>query len=140
MSGYTLIRQLEADQLKSNIPTFRIGDTLDVHTRIVEGGKERVQVFTGTLIARAGSGLSDTITLYRVSYGTGVERLFPIHSPRVVKIEVARLGKVRKAKLYHIRGKFGKASRVQGRLGGPKAAVAVQKIDAPAEDQGEPAT
>jgi len=121
-----LISQLQAEQIKTNIPPFRIGDTLNVHTRIVEGGKERLQVFTGIVISRKGSGLADTITLYRVSYGTGVERLFPIHSPRVAKIEVARQGKVRKSKLYYLRGKFGKASRVQGRLGGPKTALVAQ--------------
>jgi large subunit ribosomal protein L19 len=110
------IQQLEAKQLKQNIPSFRIGDTLDIHLRIIEGEKERTQVFTGTVIARRGGGLAETIALYRVSYGAGIERVFPIHSPRISKIEVVRGGKVRKAKLYHLRGLSGKKAKVEGRL------------------------
>lgn len=110
------IQELEATQLKTNIPAFRIGDTLDVHVKIVEGEKERIQIFTGTVIARRGGGLAESIALYRVSYGAGIERVFPIHSPRIAKIAVVRGGKVRKAKLYYLRGVSGKKAKVQGRL------------------------
>lgn len=113
------IDELVGKQLKSDIPEFRIGDTINVHTRIVEGEKERIQVFTGTVIARRGSGISETVALYRVAYGAGIERVFPIHSPRVAKIEVEKSGKVRKAKLYYLRGLSGKKAKIQGRLGGP---------------------
>ncbi len=118
-----LIQELEAKQLKTDIPSFRIGDTLNVHTRIIEGEKERVQVFTGTVIARRGAGLSETIALYRVSYGAGIERVFSIHSPRIAKIEVARSGKVRRAKLYNLRGASGKKAKVEGRIGRKKEKV-----------------
>jgi large subunit ribosomal protein L19 len=110
------IQEFEAKQLKTNIPFFRIGDTLDIHVRIIEGEKERVQVFTGTVIARRGGGLAESIALYRVSYGAGIERVFPIHSPRIAKIEVVRGGKVRKAKLYYLRGVSGKKAKVKGRI------------------------
>ena len=110
------IQELEAKQLKKNIPAFRIGDTLDVHVRIIEGEKERTQIFTGTVIARRGGGLSESIALYRVSYGAGIERVFSLHSPRIAKIVVARGGKVRKAKLYYLRGLSGKKAKVQGRI------------------------
>lgn len=111
------IQELEAKQLKTDIPAFRVGDTLNIHTRIIEGEKERVQIFTGTVIARRGGGLSETVALYRVAYGAGIERVFPIHSPRIAKIEIARSGKVRRAKLYYLRGASGKKAKVQGRLG-----------------------
>jgi large subunit ribosomal protein L19 len=124
------IQELEAKQLKTNIPSFRIGDTLDVHVRIIEGEKERTQVFTGTVIARRGGGLSETIALYRVSYGAGIERVFPIHSPRIAKIEVVRGGKVRKAKLYYLRGVSGKKAKVQGRIGAQAVKETVQETPA----------
>lgn len=131
------IQELEAKQLKKDIPKFCIGDTINVHTRIVEGEKERVQMFTGTVIARRGSGLSETVALYRVSYGAGIERVFSIHSPRIAKIEVARSGKVRKAKLYYLRGVSGKKAKVQGRIGG-KAAALVVESGTTQEDNAEP--
>jgi large subunit ribosomal protein L19 len=108
-----LIDMLEKAQIKSDIPDFNIGDTLDIHTRIIEGDKERIQVFTGTLIARKGSGLSETISLYRVAYGAGIERLFMLHSPRIAKIVVAKRGVNRKAKLYRLRGAFGKKANIK---------------------------
>ncbi len=123
MKQCQLIQALEQPQLKQNIPSFRVGDTISVYTRIIEGEKERIQVFTGTVIARKGSGLSETISLYRVSYGSGMERVFLVHSPRISKIEVTRAGKVRKSKLYYLRGAFGKAAKVKELLGGPKAEV-----------------
>ena len=123
------IQELEAKQLKSNIPEFRIGDTLTIHTRIIEGEKERIQLFTGTVIARRGSGLAETIALYRVAYGAGIERVFPIHSPRVAKIEVIRSGKVRRAKLYELRGASGKKAKVEGRLGTKAVVAAVSQTE-----------
>lgn len=116
MSKHALIQKLEQEQLKTAIPSFHIGDTVKVHTRIIEGEKERIQVFTGTVIARKGSGLSETFSLHRVAYGEGMERVFPLHSPRIAKIEVMKEGQVRKAKLYYLRGTSGKASKVKGRI------------------------
>ncbi len=113
-----LIQEIEAEFLKKEVPFFNIGDTLTIHTRIIEGEKERIQMFTGTVIARRGSGLSETIALYRVSYGAGMERVFLLHSPRIAKIEVVKSGKVRKSKLYHLRGASGKAAKVQELIGG----------------------
>jgi len=123
MNHSQLIEEIESEQLKKDIPSFRIGDTVTVHTRIVEGEKERIQMFTGTVIARKGKGLSETFSLYRVSYGAGMERVFMIHSPRIAKIEIVRSGKVRKAKLYYLRGASGKASKVKEQLGTSKHTV-----------------
>jgi len=116
------IVSLESSQLKSDFPQFGVGDTLSVHQRIIEGAKERIQVFTGTVIARKGAGLAETITLHRVAYGEGMERVFLLHSPRISKVEVKRLGKTRKSKLYRLRGTQGKKSRVKERIGGPRLA------------------
>ncbi len=127
MKQCQVIQQLEAGFLKSDIPDFRVGDTISVHTRIIEGEKERLQVFTGTVIARKGSGLSETFSLYRVAYGSGMERVFLLHSPRVAKIEVVKAGKVRKAKLYYIRGASGKAAKVKEHLGPSKRASKITK-------------
>ena len=117
MKQNKVIQDLEGEFLKKDLPTFRVGDTLTVHTKVVEGEKERIQMFTGTVIARRGSGLSETIALYRVSYGAGMERVFLLHSPRVAKVEVVKSGKVRKAKLYHLRGASGKAAKVKEQIG-----------------------
>lgn len=114
----TLIQEFESEQLKSDIPEFEIGDTVRVSTRIIEGEKERVQVFQGTVIARKGRGLSETFSLHRVSYGEGMERVFYLHSPRIVSIQVIKKGEVRRAKLYYLRGKTGKAAKVKERMGG----------------------
>jgi large subunit ribosomal protein L19 len=94
-------------------PSFEIGDTVKVHSKIVEGNTERVQVFKGIVIAKKGSGIQETFTVRRVAFGNGVERVFPVNSPRVVKIEVERQGKVRRSKLYYLRDKVGKAARVK---------------------------
>lgn len=112
-----LIEDLNSEQLKENIPEFDIGDTMRISTKIVEGEKERVQVFQGTVIARKGGGLGETFSLHRVSYGEGMERVFYLHSPRLVKMEVIKKGDVRRAKLYHLRGTTGKASKVQEKIG-----------------------
>src|SRR5690606_27616296 len=95
---------------------FNVGDTIKVHIRIIEGEKERIQIFTGTVIARKGAGISETFSLYRVAYKTGMERVFPLHSPRIAKIEVMSAGKVRRAKLYYLRGATGKAAKVKGKI------------------------
>lgn len=120
MKQCQVIEELESAQLKSNIPSFKVGDTICVHQRIVEGDKERIQQFSGVVIARRGGGLSETFALYRFSYGAGIERVFVLHSPKIAKIEVVRFGKVRKAKLYYLRGTSGKASKVQELIGPTK--------------------
>jgi large subunit ribosomal protein L19 len=116
MSKLALIQKLESKQLKKNITSFRVGDTVRVHTRIIEGEKERVQVYTGTVIARKGSGLSETFSVHRVAYGEGMERVFLLHSPRIAKIEVIKEGETRRSKLYYLRGTSGKASKVKARI------------------------
>lgn len=120
MCKHHLIQKLESQQLKAETPLFHVGDTLRVSTRIIEGegdkAKERIQVFSGTVIARKGQGLSETFSMHRVAFGEGVERAFLLHSPRIAKIEVAMQGDVRRAKLYYLRGSSGKASKVKQRL------------------------
>jgi len=116
MSNDLLLEDIKNKQLKKNIPPFRVGDTLKVHIRIIEGEKERIQVFTGTVISRKGSGFSERFSMYRVAYDSGMERVFPLHSPRIAKIEVVRRGKVRRAKLYYLRGTFGKAAKVKEKI------------------------
>lgn len=108
---------VEKSSLKTEVPRFAIGDTVDVHTRILEGGKERIQVFNGVVIARAGSGSRETFTVRRIVQGEGVERKFPIHSPRIAKVEVKRSGIVRRAKLYYLRDRMGKSTRLRERKG-----------------------
>ena len=132
MKQNQLIQSIEAEQLKESIPHFCIGDTLAVHTRILEGEKERVQVFTGTVISRKGSSLSSTFSLYRVSYGSGMEKVFMVHSPRIVKMEVLKSGKVRKSKLYYLRGASGKKAKVKERIR-PKVAKVVEEKSGAAE-------
>jgi large subunit ribosomal protein L19 len=108
-----IIKALEQEQLRSDIPAFKPGDTVRVHVKVVEGTRERIQVFEGAVIRRQGSGARETFTVRRISYGVGVERTFPIHSPRIEKIEVARRGVVRRAKLYYLRNLTGKAARIK---------------------------
>ena len=110
------IQAFVSEQLKTEIPQFGIGDGVKVYIRIVEGEKTRTQLFEGTVIARHGGGISETFTVRRVSYGVGVEKTFPIHSPNVEKIEVFRLAKVRRAKLYYLRSRVGKAAKVKERV------------------------
>jgi large subunit ribosomal protein L19 len=107
-----LIDEIESQQLKTGLPAFRPGDTLRVHVRIIEGDKERIQVFEGVCIRRSGSAARETFTVRKVSYGVGVERTFPLHSPRLDRIDVAGRGKVRRAKLYYLRELTGKAARI----------------------------
>ena len=107
-----VIKELTADMLKKDAPEILIGSTVKVHVRIKEGEKERIQVFEGTVIAKNNSGIAETFTVRRVSYGVGVEKTFPVHSPNVAKFEVVRSGKVRRAKLYYLRGRVGKAAKI----------------------------
>ena len=108
-----LIKAFTNEQLKKEVPEIKIGDTVRVHNKIKEGTRERIQLFEGTIIARHGGGISETFTVRRISYGVGVEKTFPVHSPNVEKVETVRHGKVRRAKLYYLRGRVGKASKVK---------------------------
>ena len=110
-----LIDAITKEQLRSDIPEFRPGDTVRVHAKVVEGSRERIQIFEGVVIKRRGAGVSETYTVRKISNGVGVERTFPIHTPRVAKIEVVRYGRVRRAKLYYLRTLHGKAARIQER-------------------------
>ncbi len=112
MRQNALLEKLVADQLRTDIPEFRAGDSVRVHARIVEGSRERVQMFEGVVIKRKGTGIQATYTVRKISSGVGVERTFPLHSPRVDKIEVVRYGRVRRAKLYYLRALHGKAARI----------------------------
>ena len=110
-----IIEVLEQEQLRSDIPDFRAGDTVKVYVKVVEGSRERIQLFEGVVSSRSGSGGRENFTVRRISYGVGVERTFPVHSPRLEKIEVARRGIVRRAKLYYLRNLTGKAARIRER-------------------------
>ncbi len=107
------LKIIAQDSLKENIPSFAIGDTVRVDVKIREGDRERIQAFEGTVIAKRGSGVAETFTVRRVSYGVGVERVFPLHSPNVAAVKVVRRGKVRRSKLYYLRNRVGKASKVK---------------------------
>ncbi len=107
------INAIEAEQIKENVENFSIGDTVKVHFKIVEGATERVQIFEGVVIAKNNSGIRKTFTVRKISYGVGVERVFPLHSPRVENVEVVRRGRVRRAKLYYLRDRIGKAAKVR---------------------------
>ncbi len=108
-----IIEQIEREQLRKDMPEFSIGDTVRVFVKVVEGSRERLQAFEGTVIKRNGGSISETFTVRRLSYGVGVERTFPLHSPRIDHIEVVRKGKVRRAKLYYLRDRVGKAAKVK---------------------------
>jgi large subunit ribosomal protein L19 len=112
---HALLTKVQESQMRKDIPVLRIGDTLKVHVKIREGDKERIQLYEGTFIARNNTGISETITVRKLSFGTGVERIFPIHAPVIDKIEVVRSGAVRRAKLYYLRGLRGKAARLKER-------------------------
>ena len=109
------LKRIEEEQMRSDIPEFRPGDTVRVHVKVVEGTRERIQAYEGVVIARKHGGLRETFTVRRVTYGVGVERTFLLHSPRIDRIEVARRGVVRRAKLYYLRGLSGKAARIRER-------------------------
>ena len=110
------IKMLTSEQLKTDRPELNIGDTVKVYVKVKEGNRVRAQMFEGTIIAKNGGGISETFTVRRISYGVGVERTFPVHSPNIEKIEVSRRGKVRRAKLYYLRGRTGKAAKVKERI------------------------
>ena len=111
-----LIKELESQQLKKEMPVINVGDTVRVHVKIKEGTRERVQVFEGTVIAKKHGGIAETFTVRRTSYGVGVERVFPVNSPFVEKVDVVRRGKVRRAKLFYLRERTGKAAKVKARI------------------------
>lgn len=108
-----IIKMIEEEQLRDDIPQFNPGDTVQVHYRVREGSHERIQIFEGVVIRRQGGGIRETFTVRRISYGVGVERTFPVHSPRIGKIVVTRRGKVKRSKLYYLRGRQGKAAKVK---------------------------
>jgi large subunit ribosomal protein L19 len=115
LSMHTAIAEIEQAQVRDDIPSFRPGDTLKVHVKVTEGNRSRIQVFQGFVIGRQGGGLRETFTVRKVSYGVGVERTFPVHSPSIDKIEVVTRGRVRRAKLYYLRDLRGKAARIKER-------------------------
>jgi large subunit ribosomal protein L19 len=140
MKRAALLQKVEAANLKEKdkVPTFDIGDQVDVHQRILEGQKERIQIFTGTVIGKRGSGLSEMFTVRRIVNNEGVERSFPIHSPRIAKVEVKRTGRVRRAKLYYLRDRVGKATRLRERKKG-LAETASAETKAAAKGKTKPA-
>ena len=111
-----LINELNKDTLQNEVPSVQIGDTVRVHVKVKEGSRERIQVFEGTVIAKKHGGIEETITVRRISYGIGVEKVFPVHSPSIATIEVVRSGDVRRAKLYYLRGRVGKGAKVKEKL------------------------
>ena len=111
-----LLKKISQDSLKKEIPVVNVGDLVKVHVKISEGDRERIQIFEGTVIAKKHGGVSETFTVRRVSYGVGVERVFPLHSPKVDKVEIVREGKVRRAKLYYLRDRVGKAAKVKEKV------------------------
>ena len=111
-----ILQDFTSEQLKKEVPELNVGDTIRIHNRIKEGNRERIQLFEGTIIAKNGGGISETFTVRRVTYGCGVEKTFPVHSPNVEKVEVIRRGKVRRAKLYYLRDRVGKSSKVKEQL------------------------
>jgi len=118
--SYEILKLVEKTSLKAEAPKFAIGDTVDVHTRILEGEDERIQIFSGTVIARSGSGSREMFTVRRIVAGEGVERKFPLHSPKIAKVDVKRSGVTRRAKLYYLRQRVGKAVRLRERKGAAK--------------------
>jgi large subunit ribosomal protein L19 len=108
-----LIRSIEAEQIRTDLPNFRVGDTVKVHVKVKEGNRERIQVFEGTVLKFQNGGLRETFTVRRIAYGVGVERTFPLHAPIIDKIDIVRRGKVRRAKLFYLRDRVGKAAKVK---------------------------
>jgi large subunit ribosomal protein L19 len=134
----TIIESIERRQLRKDVPRFKAGDTVRVHFQVIEGSRRRVQVFEGTVIKRQGSGMRETFTVRKQSFGVGVERTFPVHSPKIEKIEVAAIGDVNRAKLYYLREKVGKKARVRELRPGARGAKLEQELQAreatPAEE------
>lgn len=111
-----IIKNITEEQIRTDLPQLNIGDTVKVFFKVIEGTRERVQMFEGTIISKKGAGISETFTVRRISYGVGVERVFPVNSPKIDKIEVSRTGKVRRAKLYYLRDRVGKATKVKEKI------------------------
>ena len=111
-----IIEAINAENMKSEVPAFNVGDTVKVGFKIIEGGKERVQNFEGVVIAKRNGGISETFTVRHISYGVGVEKTYPLHSPKIAAVTVVRKGKVRRAKLYYLRGRTGKAAKVKEKI------------------------
>ena len=134
-----VIEQLERAQLRAGLPAFKAGDTVRVHFRVIEGQRRRIQVFEGIVIKRQGSGARETFTVRKQSFGVGVERTFPLHTPKIEKIEVVAIGDVSRAKLYYLRGKVGKKARVrEKRYGAGHAAVAATAVESEPPTEEEP--
>ena len=125
-----IIKKIESEQLKQDIVDFNVGDTVKVHTRVVEGGKERIQIFAGIVLAKRGSGVNASFTVRKISYGEGVERVFPLYSPVIADIEVVRRGDVRRAKLYYLRALRGKRARIFEKTDGFSAKLAAEERQA----------
>ena len=119
-----LIKALNKEQLEKEVPQVQVGDTVRVHVKVKEGARERIQVFEGTVIAKKHGGIEETFTVRRISYGVGVEKVFPVHSPSIATIEMVRRGDVRRAKLYYLRDRSGKSARIKEKLPGRRAAGA----------------
>ncbi len=132
-----LLKKAAEASMKEDVPQFEVGDTVGVHVRIVEGDKERTQIFTGTVIARRGSGISETFTVRRIVNNEGVERTFPVHSPKVADVEVVRHGRTRRAKLYFLRGRVGKATRLKEIR--PPSKKGAESAEAPGDEAAEEA-
>jgi len=136
---HPILRELDTTHAKPAIGDFEVGDTVDVHVRIIEGEKERIQVFNGVVISRTGGGMAESFTVRRLVQGEGVERVFPVHAPRVEKVEVKRRGRTRRAKLYFLRDRVGKATRLREEVrasrvvGGRSGKRANEAVEAPAE-------
>ena len=111
-----IIKNITEEQIRTDLPQLNIGDTVKVYFKVIEGTRERVQMFEGTIISKKGAGISETFTVRRITYGVGVERIFPVNSPKIDKIEVSRTGKVRRAKLYYLRDRVGKATKVKEKI------------------------
>ena len=111
-----IIKNITESQMRTDLPKLNIGDTVKVYYKVIEGSRERVQMFEGTIIGKKGAGISETFTVRRISYGVGVERVFPVNSPKIDKIEVSRVGKIRRAKLYYLRDRVGKATKVKEKI------------------------
>ena len=140
-----IIKSIEHEQLKNKIPYLKIGDTVKVHVRIKEGNRERIQVFEGIVIKKQGGGINETFTVRRISYGVGVEKTFLIHAPSVEKVEVTRVGKARRAKLYYLRDRVGKAAKTKEKVGARIETKEIQvkedlKVEAPAKEEKVEAT
>ena len=133
-----LMKKVEEAACKKEVPQFEVGDTVDVHQRILEGEKERIQIFSGTVIARKGEGAREMFTVRRIVQGEGVERIFPLHSPKIAKVEVKRTGRVRRAKLYYLRKRVGKATRLRERKAKPGEGAAAKKAAKSAKSAEQP--